>query len=116
MEIKIFIIVAITALLMIGAQSAFAISAFESGFRHGVADGKIDTRNDSIDRYYIHQPGQGFADHTTAFVDGYIKGWCLTHHGGGIDANDAPEPTIASFDCDEGLNSASPRPMDWPAS
>lgn len=45
-----------------------------------------------------------------------MKGFCLTNHGGGIDVNDAPEPTLASFDCDEGLGSVYPRPMDWPAS
>ena len=85
---------------MIGAQSAFALTPFESGYRHGISDAKIDTTNSSIPLYYIHQPGQGFANHTTAFVDGYIKGWCShigPRGGGGIDVNDAPEPTIGSF-------------------
>ena len=30
---------------MIGAQSAFALTAFESGFRHGVADVKTGMRH-----------------------------------------------------------------------
>jgi hypothetical protein len=99
---------------MIGAQSAYAETAYQSGFKHGVADGKIDLTVDRSDRTYIHQPGKGFAFHTTEFVNGYLHGFCLANHGGGIEANDDPEPTLASFDCDEGLSSAFPHPNDWP--
>ena len=77
-------------------------AAYQSGFKHGVVDGKPvytqcipETFPCPPDTLYIHQPGKGFAFHTTAFVNGYIKGWCLAHHGGGIEANDDPEPTLA---------------------
>lgn len=113
----------IVVCLMIGAQSVYAETAYQSGFKHGLADGKLDSviycANAAPgctyppDRTYIHQPGNGFDHHTTAFVDGYIKGWCLVHHGGGIESNDDPEPTLASFDCDQGLGSAFPHPSDW---
>jgi hypothetical protein len=101
---------------MIGAQSAYAETAFQSGYKHGLADGKLVTAG--IDRDYIHQQGQGFANHTTAFIDGYIKGWCSTadiggHGAGGIEPND-DGPTVASFDCDRGLKSAFPHPVNWP--
>ena len=107
---KTLLIAVAVLVLMIGAQSAYAETAYQSGFKHGVADAKIDTTNSSIPLYYIHQPGKGFAFHTTEFVNGYIHGWCLTNHGGGIEANDDPEPTHASFDCDRGLSSAFPQP------
>ena len=94
-------------------QSGVKNGDYQSGYNHGVADGKINTTGDTIDRYYIHQPGQGFADHTTAFVDGYMKGWCSMNPGhSGIDVNDEPEPTIAAFDCDDGLISVVPNPSD----
>lgn len=96
-------------------QSGVKDGDYQSGYNHGIADGKINTTGDTIDRYYIHQPGKGFADHTTAFVDGYMKGWCSMNPGhSGIDVNDEPEPTIAAFDCDDGLISATPNPSDWP--
>jgi len=112
-------------ILMIGAPLVYAETAFQSGYRHGVDDGKLDSIiycanaapgcTDPPDKTYIHQPGNGFDHHTTAFVDGYIKGWCLAHHGGGIDVNDDENPpTVASFDCDKGLKSAYPSPSDWP--
>jgi hypothetical protein len=71
------------------------------------------------DRTYIHQPGNGFDHHTAAFVDGYIKGWCSAaniggHGAGGIEPNDDPESTLASFDCEKGLSSAYPHPKDLP--
>jgi len=101
---------------MISAPAVYAETAYQSGYKHGVADGKLTTAG--IDTDYIHQPGNGFADHTTAFVDGYIKGWCSTaniggHGAGGIEPNDEG-PTVASFDCDKGLISAYPSPRDWP--
>jgi hypothetical protein len=40
---------------------------------------------DRSDRTYIHQPGKGFAFHTTEFVNGYLHGFCLANHGGGIE-------------------------------
>ncbi len=112
-DMKTIIITTIAVIiLMIGAQSAYALSEFQSGYRHGVADGKRDYVFFNCDTgkvrispcleptTYIHEPGKGFAFHTTEFVDGYIHGWCLAHNGGGIEANDDPEPTLVSFDCD----------------
>ena len=37
---KILLIVVAVLVLMIGAQSAFAETAYQSGFKHGVIDGK----------------------------------------------------------------------------
>jgi hypothetical protein len=81
-----------------------------------VADARLPPQNCSEcpNIFYIHQPGKGFAFHTTTFVDGYIKGFCLANHGGGIDVNDDENPpTTASFDCDKGLISAYPYATDW---
>jgi hypothetical protein len=114
MEMRQIVLVSIAVLvLVLGAQSAYAETAFQSGFNHGVTDGKCAPGC----RNYITQSSQGFANHTTAFVDGYIKGWCSTaniggHGAGGIEPNDLPEPTFASFDCDRGLSSAYPHPRD----
>jgi hypothetical protein len=101
---------------MIGAQSVYAESAYQSGFKHGVADANHkDPECNCPSTDYIHQPGEGFAHHTTAFVDGYIKGWCSIHTGhSGIDVNDNEDPpTVVSFDCDKGLISAYPYATDW---
>lgn len=55
--------------LMIGAQSVFAISDYESGYRHGMADANLDSAYKS-QQDYIHQPGNGMAHHTQQFNDG----------------------------------------------
>jgi len=53
------------------------------------------------------QAGNGFANQTTQFVNGYIKGWCSSKpNGGRAEPNDDPMPTLASCDCDRGLSSA----------
>ena len=44
---KTLLIAVAVIVLMIGAQSAFALTAFESGFKHGVADAKLDNTNTS---------------------------------------------------------------------
>lgn len=116
---QIGLVSALVLVLMIGAPSVYAETAFQSGYKHGLADGKLiqnckPGRGCDPPADYIFQPGNGFAHHRTQFVDGYIKGWCLSHDGGGIEPNDGPEPTIAAFDCDEGLISATPNPSDWP--
>jgi hypothetical protein len=107
------LITTVIILAFINIQSIHALTDnmlrdYQSGFNHGVADANTDPH---AGQYYIHKPGKGFADHTTAFVDGYIKGWCsISGPGSGIDVNDEPEPTIAAFDCDKGLISATPNP------
>jgi hypothetical protein len=69
---KTLLIAVAVIVLMIGAQSAFAISAFESGFRHGLIDG----RQSDTTQWYILQPNNGFANHTKQFDRGYVTGWC----------------------------------------
>ena len=112
---KIVISVIAMVVLMIGAPLVYAETEYQSGFNHGLADAKVMVMTNGNGNDYIHQPGKGFAFHTTEFVNGYIKGWCLTHHGGGIEGNDDPEPTLAAFDCDQGLSSVYPSPIDWPS-
>jgi len=58
--------------LMIGAPSVYAETAFQSGFKHGVADG----RQSDTTQWYILQPNNGFANHTKQFDRGYVTGWC----------------------------------------
>jgi hypothetical protein len=77
---KTVILSAIMISLMIGAPLAYAETVFQSGFKHGVADAKMSgiyciPRNLTCPdtKSYIHQSGQGFANHTTGFVNGYIK-------------------------------------------
>jgi hypothetical protein len=80
-----------------------------SGFQHGVADGllqkNIVCRSDGCDpvSLYILQPGQGFANQTHSFVEGYVKGYCSIKDLGGIDEDQA------SFDCQIGPASARPQ-------
>jgi hypothetical protein len=77
-------------ILMIGAQSAFAISDYQSGLNHGVSDGKDSCLHPDGCHWYILQPGKGFADHTKEFIRGYIAGWCQSSpSGGGSDADQA---------------------------
>ena len=98
-------------------------SQAKSGFSHGVADGKLDSTVNCADPnaphpcpdLYILRPGKGFANQTTQFVNGYIKGWCsVMGPSSGVEAND-DILTAASFDCDRGLSSAYPHPRDWGA-
>jgi len=115
----VFSVVAVI-ILMIGAQSVYSETAYQSGFKHGVADANHKDPECAPHQFpcppstdYIHQPGKGFAFHTTEFVNGYIHGWCLAHDGGGIDVNDDENPpTVVSFDCNKGLISAYPYATD----
>ena len=62
---------------MMGAQSAYAAPAFQTGFNHGVSDATIP--NDPARGYYgayINQTGKGLDHHSVAFGEGYIRGWC----------------------------------------
>ena len=100
------------------------MTPYQSSFKHRVADRKLDSiiycANAApgctylTDKTYINQPRNGFNHHTTAFVNGYIKGWCLAHHGGGIESNDNDytTQTVVSIDCDHGLISAYLSPKD----
>ena len=90
------IIAGLAILIMLGAvtPSAFALTAYQSGFQHGVSDGKDSCLHPDGCHWYILQPGKGFADHSKEFIRGYINGWCLSSPpGGGADADQA------SFEC-----------------
>jgi hypothetical protein len=62
-------------------------SAYASGFSHGLSDGKLASHGNV--KWYILQPGKGFAFHTQDFKNGYIAGFCKSEPGGGSDADDA---------------------------
>lgn len=57
-------------------QSAFAISAFESGFQHGGMDGYDKCPHPDGCHWYILQPGKSFKFHSREFVQGYVNGFC----------------------------------------
>lgn len=40
------------------APLVYAETAFQSGFKHGVADADINSTGSNVDLYYIHQPGK----------------------------------------------------------
>ena len=86
--------------LMIGAPSVYALSDYDSGYKHGLTDGKDDC-TDSC-HWYILQQGKGFAFHSKEFNRGYVAGWCSVNPI--MSGSDADE---ASFNCREGPDSAS---------
>jgi hypothetical protein len=47
--------------------------AYQSGYKHGVSDGRISECHDC--RLYILEPGKGFQFHTKEFISGYINGF-----------------------------------------
>ena len=98
---KIVISAVAVLVLMIGTQSAFAISDYQSGFNHGVIDGKDSCPHPDGCHWYILQPGKGFADHTWKFVQGYVTGFCSVSPGTSSDADQA------TWDCAKGPESAS---------
>jgi len=77
MKMKIVSSVIGIVVLMIGAQNAYAVPAFQTGFNHGVSDAWMP--NDPSRGYYgayINQTGKGFDHHSAAFNEGYTRGWC----------------------------------------
>jgi len=83
------------AVLTIGAQSAFAISDFESGFQHGGADGYDKCQHPDGCHWYILQPGKSFKFHSREFVIGYVTGWCSVPGN----ENSGSDSVVASWDC-----------------
>jgi hypothetical protein len=79
---------------MIGAHSVYAETAYQSGFKHGVADAKLDESN-STQQDYIEQPGNGMDNHTQQFNQGYVHGWCSI-----TGPNHGKETDAAVFDCE----------------
>jgi len=108
-EMKIIIAAVISVALLIGAlvflmetlQSVFAISPYESGFNHGVIDGKDSCSHPDGCHWYILGPGKGFAFHSWDFVRGYVTGFCTASPGTSSDADQD------GWDCDKGPDSAS---------
>jgi hypothetical protein len=112
---SIIIIVAITALPMIGAQTVYAVYAqlgaphsehpkvdYQSGFKWGVRDAqfKCSPHCNSTNVYIWHSPN-GFINQTKEFIDGYVTGFCKIV--GPDSGMDEPE---ADFDCNKGPSSA----------
>lgn len=69
--------------LLIGAQSVYAKSAFITGFNYGVQDARTPPNSPHgfppgpiYNGTYINQTGKGLDHHSTAFGEGYIRGWC----------------------------------------
>jgi len=100
MEIAIVLVVGVLA-LVIGAQSALALTEYQSGLEHGMIDGK---HNGSVSIIpYIVQPGKGFANQTKEFINGYVTGYCkITGNTSSVDFGQA------IFNCMQGPSSA-----DW---
>jgi len=98
-EMKTIIAAVISIAFLMDAQvfqmekqhSAFAISPYQSGFQHGVSDGK-DSCSHPDDA--VLEPGKGFAFHSWDFVRGYVTGFCTASPGTSSDADQA------SWDCD----------------
>ena len=99
----------ISIALLMGAPSAFqhtslnvfAISAYESGFNHGITDGEDSCTQPSGCNWYILELGKGFAFHSKDFVKGYVNGFCT------IDPKASSDADQATFDCARGPDSAS---------
>jgi hypothetical protein len=94
----------IVVLLAAVTPSAFAISDYQSGLRHGLADSKINPRVNCPGltpcHWYILEPGKSFAFHTPEFNRGYVVGYCsISGPHTGFDAEQA------SWDCDKGPDS-----------
>ncbi|HEY7571410.1 MAG TPA: hypothetical protein VH796_08575 [Nitrososphaeraceae archaeon] len=99
--ISIALLMGTSVFLMEKQQSAFAISPYQSGFQHGVSDGKDRYVHSDGCHWYILKPGKGFAFHSWDFVRGYIAGFCRASPGTSSDADQA------SWICDKGPDSAS---------
>ncbi len=96
---KIVLSAVVVLVIMIGAQSAYAETAYQSGYKHGVSDSNCTDQSRCHD--YIGTPGHGFSHHTAQFINGYISGWCsvaLSHASdAGVTGKDV------NFSCSKGL-------------
>jgi hypothetical protein len=82
-------------------QPEFAVSPYQSGFQHGVSDGKDSCLHPNGCGWYVLEPDKGFAFHSWDFVRGYVTGFCKASPETSSDADQA------SWDCDKGPDSAS---------
>lgn len=76
------IIVIITTIMIVGPNSVYAISPYDSGFNHGEEDCRDIQNGVPQDRVYYFIHGYGPTFHTKAFNDGFKAGWndagCVT--------------------------------------
>lgn len=89
---KVVLLAATIPILVLIAPMAFASTPYQSGYNHGISDGKLAQKGLGGTNWYITQPGKGFAFHTQEFNRGYIDGFCSIA-GSGSDANQA------TFEC-----------------
>ncbi len=88
MPMKLIYLGALIPILFLIGPVAYALSPYQSGFKHGVSDAKIANQGSS--NWYILQPGKSSAFHTQAFNKGYVDGFCsIAGSGAGSDANQA---------------------------
>jgi len=115
------VVLVLSSTLMIDAQSAFAQTVlstvstdpgqlsqlphshhpqadYQSGFQHGVTDGKASINA----TWYIEQPKHGFAWHSSEFVKGYINGFCSIP----ANKNVGSDGDRAAWYCPDGPSSA----------
>lgn len=77
-------------MLFLITPTAYALTPYQSGYNHGVADGKQAQKGLGGTDWYITQPGKGFTFHTQEFNRGYVDGFCsIAGSGAGSDANEA---------------------------
>jgi hypothetical protein len=85
---KLIYLGALIPILFLIGHVAYALSPYQSGFKHGVSDAKIADQGSR--NWYILQPGKSSAFHTQAFNKGYVDGFCsIAGSGAGSDANQA---------------------------
>ena len=91
-RVTLVITVGILTVLMfpLQGQTLYAISSYDSGYKHGTSDAELTNQGLVGIDWYITQPGKGFAFHTKAFSQGYVDGFCAhSPPGVGGDANEA---------------------------
>ncbi|MGC2575577.1 MAG: hypothetical protein WA364_29070 [Candidatus Nitrosopolaris sp.] len=65
-------------------------SPYDSGYKHGVSDAKMEKMNSTSRSLYIVQPGNNLPNHTQNFTWGYIAGYCSLQSC--ADKNSIPNP------------------------
>jgi uncharacterized membrane protein YgcG len=88
------VLVILAAILIQCGQCAYAISGYESGYKHRCDDAKLSDQSEK----YINQPENGPSFHSDAFVQGYESGFnsCSAHQSNNIPSSDSPSPTTES--------------------
>lgn len=87
---KLICLGALIPILILISPVAYALTPYQSGFKHGVSDAKLAQQGLGGSDWYITQPTKGFADHTQEFNSGYVAGFCsIAGSGAGSDSNQA---------------------------